>query len=86
MTDGVSGRQLMELGPDDCRYPFGEGPFTFCGDPAIIGSSYCELHRLICTKAPEHGLRGRQSPQFSAAMRKNNVPKCLVVDNAEGLL
>ena len=39
---------LVELGPDDCRYPYGgdkEGePITFCGHPKSPGSSYCGPH------------------------------------------
>jgi hypothetical protein len=86
MTDMMIGRQLMELGPDDCRYPFGDSaPFTFCGDAAIVGSSYCELHHLICTKPPGHAQAMRDKPHFAAAIRKNNIPKCLVVSSTEDL-
>ena len=39
---------LLELEPDDCRYPFGgdaEGEaITFCGHPRREGSSYCVSH------------------------------------------
>lgn len=27
----------------DCRWPYGDGPFTFCGHPAVFGS-YCGPH------------------------------------------
>jgi GcrA cell cycle regulator len=40
---------LDQLEPDDCRYPFGEGPFTFCGRLNADGSSYCEEHFLLST-------------------------------------
>jgi len=36
--------ELVELGLDDCRYPYGDGPFLFCGHPAIDGCSYCGPH------------------------------------------
>jgi GcrA cell cycle regulator len=39
---------LVELGQDDCRYPYGgdkEGEaITFCGHPRFGGSSYCAPH------------------------------------------
>ena len=37
----------LELG--DCRYPFGDGPFTFCGRPIMDGKSYCEEHFRLST-------------------------------------
>lgn len=77
---------LLDLESDDCRYPFGDGPIVFCGHRTVAGSSYCLPHKILCTKVPEHGLRGRASPQFSAVMRKNNIPKCMVVEDGEGLL
>jgi GcrA cell cycle regulator len=39
---------LIELGPNDCRYPYGgekDGEaITFCGHPKVPGSSYCVPH------------------------------------------
>lgn len=38
--------QLMDLNQGQCRYPYGDGPFTFCAQPA--GGSYCPAHtRLV---------------------------------------
>lgn len=31
-----------------CRYPYGDGPFTFCGAPVVNGFPYCQHHREIC--------------------------------------
>ena len=34
-----------------CRYPFGSsktGDLTWCGEPAQVGSSYCEEHHILC--------------------------------------
>ena len=37
---------LLDLEPGACRYPYGEGPYTFCGHPAE--RSYCPAHaRLV---------------------------------------
>lgn len=39
---------LIELGPNDCRYPYGgekdREAITFCGHPKVPGSSYCAPH------------------------------------------
>lgn len=39
---------LIDLEPNDCRYPYGDGPMTFCGHPKIAGSSYCFHHFHLC--------------------------------------
>ena len=45
--------ELWQLRSDDCRYPYGDGPFTFCGHPSFNGSSYCEAHfRLTHSNEP----------------------------------
>lgn len=45
----VAGKKtLMELGPKECRWPYGDGPFLFCAETAIEGKSYCAAH---CRKA-----------------------------------
>lgn len=41
-----------EKGRRDCRYPRGDGPFLFCGQPAKEGSSYCEYCRSLCYEKP----------------------------------
>ncbi len=43
---------LDELELGECRYPYGEGPFLFCGNPIEHGS-YCAAHHKLCwVKAP----------------------------------
>ena len=32
---------IMDLGPDTCRFPFGDGPFLFCGAAPLAGKPYC---------------------------------------------
>jgi GcrA cell cycle regulator len=39
---------LLDLAPADCRYPYGEGPYVFCGLPLTEGSSYCSAHNDLC--------------------------------------
>jgi GcrA cell cycle regulator len=45
---------LLDLQPNDCRYPVGdELPHLFCAQPKMAGSSYCPAHfRLVRREAP----------------------------------
>ena len=43
----VDGLLLADLEPHQCRWPSGEGPYTFCGKVQTDGSSYCEGHELL---------------------------------------
>lgn len=39
---------LLELEPYQCRWPYGEGPYTFCGHLKRGDPSYCGFHaRLV---------------------------------------
>lgn len=42
---------LMDLEPGDCRYPYGDGPMTFCGHPKMAGFSYCVPHLHLCKRS-----------------------------------
>lgn len=35
-----------------CSFPYGDGPFTFCGHPVVEGYSYCEAHKELCLVKP----------------------------------
>jgi hypothetical protein len=35
---------LLELRDDDCHWPFGEGPYLFCGRACVSEQSYCAEH------------------------------------------
>lgn len=52
---------LLDLRDGQCRWPYGEGPFTFCGCTTLIGSSYCPTHAAAAIKRlspqPEHDER-----------------------------
>jgi GcrA cell cycle regulator len=41
------GKKLMQLKADDCRYPYGDGPFTFCGHRKLSTGPYCAAHQAI---------------------------------------
>lgn len=38
---------LMELNGETCRWPYGDGPFTFCGNLPSACSPYCLAHTRI---------------------------------------
>lgn len=67
-------KQLFDLEPNDCRYPMNDGgPYLFCAEAKMEGSSYCPFHKALCTRR-DHGLMGRENESFAAALRKNNRP------------
>ena len=44
--------ELLDLGPRDCRWPNGNGPFLFCGAAVMVEScSYCLPHAHIAYPA-----------------------------------
>lgn len=44
---------IMQLTDTSCRYPLGDGPFTYCGHSVKTGSSYCPAHHAICFYTPQ---------------------------------
>jgi GcrA cell cycle regulator len=48
-------QRLDDLEPHHCRWPYGDGPFTFCGQAKLPGKSYCEFHTLRSLPAPQAG-------------------------------
>lgn len=38
---------LLDLEPAQCRWPYGGGPYTFCGCHAFDGGPYCEPHQAL---------------------------------------
>lgn len=50
---------LIDLGRDDCRYPYGDGPFVFCGHPQRGESSYCPAHSILTVHTPQRRAMSR---------------------------
>jgi GcrA cell cycle regulator len=46
---------LFELQPGDCRWPYGHGPFVFCGCPTLADGSYCEAHQALSARVSHQG-------------------------------
>jgi GcrA cell cycle regulator len=42
---------LIELAPGDCRWPYGDGPFLFCGVAGCV-ESYCDAHQALSIGHP----------------------------------
>ena len=46
---------FLDLGRNDCRFPFGDGPFLFCGQPVVPGFTYCAHCYGVAHKSPGRG-------------------------------
>lgn len=38
---------VLDLQPTSCRWPYGDGPFTFCGHACVASAPYCEPHASL---------------------------------------
>jgi GcrA cell cycle regulator len=76
----TSGVALADLEPGQCRYPYGDGPYTFCGHAAVVGFSYCEPHRLLCTR---DSVQKPANPNWLNAVRAANVPKAIALSSGD---
>ncbi len=41
---------LLEFGQNMCRWPYGNGPFVFCGHRTPDEASYCCAHQALATR------------------------------------
>lgn len=41
---------ILDLQKNECRWPYGDGPFTFCGCPAEEAKPYCLPHMQQATE------------------------------------
>jgi hypothetical protein len=57
--DNFLGLQFEQLRPGLCRYPRGDGPYFYCGQPTQTGSSFCEYcHQLSHYRSSHHHRNG----------------------------
>lgn len=59
---------FIDLEPQHCRFPYGLGPYTFCGHDKADGSTYCPEHHLLCcteVKPRLPNIRTAHTPTFS---------------------
>jgi len=45
-TPPIGARSLLALGPDECRWPYGDRDYVFCGAPTG-GKVYCVGHQRL---------------------------------------
>ena len=48
LSDRALHLEFDELESRHCRFPYGDGPFTFCGHQKLANTSYCEAHVAFC--------------------------------------
>lgn len=41
---------LLELEAGECKWPFGQGPYTFCGHTTEHGDRYCPYHNWLSSR------------------------------------
>jgi hypothetical protein len=51
------GLEIWKLTRTTCRFPKGDGPFLFCGQPVKEGSSYCPHCHSMTSEAPRYRVR-----------------------------
>jgi len=44
---------LLDLAPDGCKWPSGEGPYLFCNEPRFEARPYCAAHVYLAYSTPE---------------------------------
>ena len=57
---------LMQVTDTTCRYPYGDGPFTFCGCTTLDGKPYCPAHYELSYETP-----GRARQKRSASLKES---------------
>lgn len=73
---------LLDLELGQCRFPYGDNDFTFCGHPAQEGLSYCPSHEKHCHKRPyaisqaDHQSRRERSIRFYRQKMKQEFLTC----------
>ncbi len=69
-------KSLLELEPGDCRWPYGDNPFTFCGHLSLEGRSYCPAHESLST---DNRGRSPAAPQFTATFLRLRAATSVVL-------
>lgn len=53
----TSRKSLYDLNRNECRYPYGEGDYLFCGSPTDDGVSWCPYHLKLVSSPPVSRIR-----------------------------
>jgi len=54
LSDAALHIEMIDLEPHHCRFPYGDGPFTFCGHAKLEGASYCSEHVALTRQSVTH--------------------------------
>ncbi len=76
---------IVEIGPGQCRWPYGNGPFHFCGHTAVLGKPYCLDHAQIAyqpatpadkqpVKSPQEAVREEIDARKGTGSRVSEKP------------
>ncbi len=52
---------MIDLSAEACRYPYGDGPYTFCGCGTAAGVFYCEPHQRLTHSTARESYEGRKA-------------------------
>lgn len=72
---------LLDLQHGQCRYPYGDKDFRFCGCRTGPGRPYCEPHQALTTSR-QH-LTGHSRPHWGAIRRKSALPRVISIHAGE---
>lgn len=64
---------LMQLTDATCRYPYGDGPITFCGCDVREGKPYCSAHYELSNETPERAREKRSGAMKEAWKRRREM-------------
>jgi GcrA cell cycle regulator len=67
---------MADLKSGECHWPFGSGPYTFCGHLAQLSKPYCRAHQALSV---ENRGRGPQSPSYKAAVLRKRAAASVVI-------
>lgn len=70
---------LDALTATTCRWPYGDGPFTFCGHHAPSDKPYCASHSAM---SYEHPKSRRGNPHFKYVVRRKNFSATAIIAGA----
>lgn len=61
-------KALLELEHGECKWPYGDGPFTFCARHAVTGLPYCDAHARIAFAPPNYSPRVARTLETPAVL------------------
>jgi GcrA cell cycle regulator len=66
---------FADLVASTCRFPFGTGPYTYCGHDTLGAGSYCDQHYALAYRPPQ---QRQPRPDVAAANRQRFSKSCVL--------